>query len=252
MALTALEGLPYAGLRAFCRAIAGATEDARVVELEGVTAAVIPAAPDRSAANSVMYDSAEALERALARLGPIYEEAGVRAWTVWAPQGDGDGAAVLEGAGHTLDGVPAAMAMELGGLDRTSPPGIEIDTNPEMVELGRLNDRAYEFEGDQFARALAARPPGLHAYLARLDGIPAACVAAIDQGTDCGIYFVATAPEARGRGLATELMALALADGRERGCRTTSLQATKMGYPIYARLGYRDLGALQMWERRTR
>ena len=23
-----------------------------------------------------------------------------------------------------------------------------------------------------------------------------------------------------------------------------------MGYPLYAKLGYRDLGALQMWERR--
>src|SRR3989442_9725384 len=91
----------------------------------------------------------------------------------------------------------------------------------------------------------------MHAYLARLDGVPAACVAAIDHRTDCGIYFVATAPEARGRGLATVLMARALADARERGCRTTSLQATKMGYPIYARFGYQDLGTLQMWERRA-
>ena len=45
-------------------------------------------------------------------------------------------------------------------------------------------------------------------------------------------------------------MSLALHDARERGATTTSLQATKMGYPLYARLGYRDLGALQMWERR--
>ena len=42
----------------------------------------------------------------------------------------------------------------------------------------------------------------------------------------------------------------ALADARERGCTTTTLVATKMGHPVYARLGYRDLGRVQMWERR--
>ena len=53
----------------------------------------------------------------------------------------------------------------------------------------------------------------------------------------------ATLPEARGRGLATALMRQALLDAGERGCVTTSLQATAMGRPVYARMGYRDLGA---------
>ena len=62
--------------------------------------------------------------------------------------------------------------------------------------------------------------------------------------------MVATLERARGRGLATALMRQALLEARERGMETTSLQATRMGAPIYARLGYRDLGAIQMWERR--
>jgi GNAT superfamily N-acetyltransferase len=246
----ALEELPYLGLGAFCRAVAEASEDARVLEFGGVTAAIVPAAPDRSVANSVIYDGTAALEPALERLAGAYEQAGVRAWTVWVPQHDEEGAVVLERAGHRLDGVPTAMAMELDRLDRAPSPDIEIDTKPDPVELGRLNDRAYDFEGDQFARAFQRRPRDLHAYVARLDGEAAACVTAIDREGDCGIYFVATAPSARGRGLATELMVRALADARERGCRTTSLQATKMGYPLYVRLGYRDLGPLQMWEHR--
>jgi hypothetical protein len=45
-------------------------------------------------------------------------------------------------------------------------------------------------------------------------------------------------------------MTRALLDARERGCATSSLQATKMGRPVSAGLGYRDLGPIQMWERR--
>jgi GNAT superfamily N-acetyltransferase len=248
--VSSLEQLPYVGLRTFCRALAHGSEDGRLVEVGGVTAAVVPAAPDRSIANSVMYDSVAGLESALDQIARAYDEAGVHAWTVWVPQHDRQGPQLLEQAGHKLDGEPTAMAMELKDFDRTPSPEIEIDEHPEPGELGRLNDRAYGFEGDQFARALALRPPGMHHYTALLDGMPVACLGAIDDARDCGIYFVATAPEAQGRGLATELMLRALMDACGRDCLTTSLQATKMGRPIYDRLGYRDFGQLQIWERR--
>jgi ribosomal protein S18 acetylase RimI-like enzyme len=87
-------------------------------------------------------------------------------------------------------------------------------------------------------------------YVARLDGEPCACTAAFRHGDNCDVTMVATLPEARGRGLATELMKRALVDARERGCSTTTLVATKAGEPIYARLGYRALHTLEMWERR--
>jgi GNAT superfamily N-acetyltransferase len=251
MARTAFEDRPYASLRAFCAALGHGSESARAVTLDRVLAAVVPASPDRSVLNSVIYESAAALEQALGRLAVMYEEAGVRAWTVWVPDHDTAAAAILERAGHRLDARPTAMAMELGDFDRLPSPDVEVDLEPEPVELGQINDRAYDFGADDFARALTRRPPGLHAYVARVDGAPAACVGALDHDDDCGIFFVATLPEARGRGLATELMTHALADGRGRGCRTTSLQATQAGYPIYARLGYRDCGKLQMWERRV-
>jgi hypothetical protein len=43
-----------------------------------------------------------------------------------------------------------------------------------------------------------------------------------------------------------------VAEAGERGRLTTTLVATKLGRPVYDRLGYRDFGALQMWERRKR
>jgi predicted acetyltransferase len=64
------------------------------------------------------------------------------------------------------------------------------------------------------------------------------------------VTLVATIPEARGRGLAGTLLGHALADARERGLETSSLVATKAGRPLYERLGYRGVGAVEMWERR--
>jgi GNAT superfamily N-acetyltransferase len=87
-------------------------------------------------------------------------------------------------------------------------------------------------------------------YEARLEGRPASVLATTDHEGDCGIWWVATLPEARGRGLSSRLLRVALDEARERSVRTSTLQATKLGRPVYERIGYRDIGELQMWELR--
>jgi predicted acetyltransferase len=47
-------------------------------------------------------------------------------------------------------------------------------------------------------------------------------------------------------------MRQALSEAAERGCETSTLQATKLGRPVYERVGYEDFGALQMWEYREK
>jgi GNAT superfamily N-acetyltransferase len=168
---------------------------------------------------------------------------------VWVPAHDRKAAAALEAAGHVVDAEPTAMALELEAL-KGSAARMEIDLDGSMIEVARLNDHAYGYDHG-FERALAQSPDHAgHVYLARVDGRAVSCVVAADSGDDCGIFFVATREEARGRGLATALMIRALEDARERGCGTSTLQATQAGRPIYERLGYRDLGPIQMWERR--
>jgi hypothetical protein len=49
----------------------------------------------------------------------------------------------------------------------------------------------------------------------------------------------------------TALLREALRDSLARGCTTTTLESTSLGRPVYERIGYRSLGTLQMWERRT-
>jgi GNAT superfamily N-acetyltransferase len=86
--------------------------------------------------------------------------------------------------------------------------------------------------------------------MARAGGVPACTLLTYEEDGECGIYLVATLPEARGGGLASALMAHALLEARERGCTTSSLQATARGRPVYKRLGYEEIGTMDMWERR--
>jgi GNAT superfamily N-acetyltransferase len=246
----ALYGRLRTSLHGFCTMLGDGSEESRTIALDGVIAAVVPATPERSVCNSVTYEEPEALARALEPLAEAYDRAGVKAWTVWVPEDDGRAQQVLEQAGHHLDATPAAMALELERLECEAPGGVELDPEPDISDVGRINDLSYG-HGSEFEHALTRRPPNLHVWVARVDGRPAACAGAVHTGGDCGIYLVATVPEARGRGLARDLVTLALLHGREAGCTTASLQATAMGKPVYARLGFRDLGPIGMWERRA-
>ncbi len=241
---------PYLSLWPFIRMVAGSSAGASLLELDGVIASVVPATPGRSVVNSVAYTSAASLEHALEALAAAYAEASVRAWTVWVPEGDTAAQRLLAESGHALDASPAAMAIELAGFDGRASSGLDLDRSPAPADIGRINDAAYGFDGD-FTRAFAQRPNELNLYAARVDGEPLACVGSIHEKGDCGIYLVATLPAARGRGLSSELMAVALREARESGCGSASLQATAMGEPVYARLGFSAFGTIQMWERRA-
>jgi GNAT superfamily N-acetyltransferase len=238
-------------MREHVRLVGRSSEGAHVVELDGVLGAVVPKVPERSYPNSVLYESQAALASGLPELARHYDEAGVRAWTVWAPEDDTDAARALAAAGHVLDADPAAMTMELSGLPE---PRDDLDyrTGDDLTPIvASINDRAYPWGGTPFSDYTSQHPHGVtHDYVAYVDGEPVAAVAILPVDADASVWDVATLPEARGRGLAGRLLHRALWDARERGCDMSSLQATKLGEPVYARLGYRRHGALQMWERR--
>src|SRR4051794_7415779 len=87
-------------LMSFTRLVGSGAETSRVLERRGVAASVVPAIPDRSIVNSVAYADAESLRAALGELETAYDDAGVRAWTVWVPEDDRDAVKLLEGSGH--------------------------------------------------------------------------------------------------------------------------------------------------------
>jgi ribosomal protein S18 acetylase RimI-like enzyme len=222
----------------------------RAWERDGVLATIVPASPQRSFFNSVLYEDRESMIAAIAELAEAYEEAGIAAWTVWVPEDDTEVARALQLAGHKLDARPRAMAMPIVDLrPPDSDPGLEIreENDPELQ--ARINEVAYGFPPGEFP-PLEGDTPGLRTYFGSIDRETVGTAAALAHGSDCEIVYVAVLPEGRGRGIAGRLMARALADAAEQGLETTTLQSTKLGYPVYVKLGYRDLGELQMWERR--
>jgi ribosomal protein S18 acetylase RimI-like enzyme len=235
------------------RLIGAGSEGARTLERDGLVAALVPASPQRSVVNAVVYQDARVLAEAYDELAAAYDEIGAK-WTVWVHTGDAQTAELLERRGHVLDAAPEAMAVDLVASPPRRPAEGALDhwtSAGDLAAVGAINDRAYDHGGDWFSRALRGLPEdALHVYTAHRDGEAVGCCAIADTGTNSEVQMVAVVPEARGAGIAGKLIAHGLADAVERGARTSTLVATKLGRPVYERLGYRPLGALEMWERR--
>jgi predicted GNAT family acetyltransferase len=120
-----------------------------------------------------------------------------------------------------------------------------------MAAVGAINVAAYGIDGPGWDASMEAEPDlEADVAIALADGEAVACAAVLDRGDDACVTAVATVPEHRGRGLAGALISRLLAAAADRGSRTASLQASKAGAPVYERLGFTDVGFIELWERR--
>ena len=145
------------------------------------------------------------------------------------------------------------MAVDLASLDEAQEPigGFTIrrvDGPEARVAWARTAGAGTEFP-DAATDAMARLEAGLtdphylaqHRYVGYLEGTPVATSALVLEAGIAGIYAVATLPEARGKGIGTVMTALPLLEARRLGYRVGILQASAMGYPIYRKMGFRDV-----------
>ncbi len=102
-----------------------------------------------------------------------------------------------------------------------------------MPELGQVCYDVYTMLG------FDSRSPFLH-YIGYMKGKPIAASTLLLAGGIAGIYDVSTLPAARGKGYGTAITLAALQEAQQLDCRYVCLQASKMGYPIYKRIGFEE------------
>jgi GNAT superfamily N-acetyltransferase len=228
-------------------ALAAGSPGSRRLSQHGLLALASPAAPERPLFNVAFALAPGSIAGAYDELERFFRDAGVDGWTVFVEPHDESSASVLEERGHVLDAEPRLMGAPAHEVAGAYSPELRLLRDPAASVIAALNDAVYGYPGS-FDRALVALD-GIHGLALVDDGGPVACALAHDTGDDVHITLVATLAAHRGRGYASGLLRVLVADGLDRGCTTTTLIATRAGAGVYERLGYRDVGYLQMWER---
>jgi GNAT superfamily N-acetyltransferase len=230
-------GIQWGGLVAQVEMFGRTVPQARLIERGSMVASVLPSIPQSSIANAAIGRTPGVRPKHLDELAREFRSAGVQKWGLWLP-----GEQPAPEHSMVLDSTPAAMLHDLAALEDVPPTG-----TPDLATVGRVNDLAYGFAEPRLALALANLDGDVLAY-----GIGDHSVAmAYDHGhDDTVVWFVATRPEDRGKGLATAILKRVLIEARQRGRKTASLQASQKGKPVYERLGFRTVGELHLYEER--
>jgi GNAT superfamily N-acetyltransferase len=156
--------------------------------------------------------------------------------------------ALLSPRGFKLVEGPSAMSADLNKLNDivNLPAGAEIRiVSDEKSMQDRVEVLCNGFGGPpnwkdtmvDFYLGLGVDAP-FRSYLAYWDGKPVSTAEVFFGEEVAGINGVATVPEARGKGFAAAVTLAPLLDARKMGYRVGTLQATKMGFPIYIRMGF--------------
>ena len=183
-----------------------------------------------------------------------------RGFAIWARSAEEDRDLIAAAKRDGLKEVYAMPEMLLPARAAEQPPpdGAELRrvvSAADATDYWRVATSAYASNGfppEVFAfyeshDGFAA--DNLAAFLAHVDGRPAAIAMTIVSHGVAGIYWVGTTGEARGRGLGHTLTATAVNAGFDMGAEIASLQASPMGEPIYRRMGFETIFdyRLLMW-----
>lgn len=151
----------------------------------------------------------------------------------------------------------AAMRIEASDVpDLELPMGVTLGwvvDEASMRDATRLAATGFGIPGElgeavaDVLAPLGAPGSPVRTVVAELDGRPVASALGIGLGRSVVIGNVATLEDARGRGIGRAVTIAVLRDAMERGARFGVLESSDLGHPVYRRIGFRDVAALQVY-----
>ena len=240
-------------LRATMRFFGYASGAGEVTERDGLL--LIDSGVNYSVFNIAMLtvepSDAQSLAAQLRTAGRFFEERKTR-WSIWLceellPEGVRKRAPTVMANERLrrLTEAPGMIADKLLAPSRTLPP-IEwrrVTSAAERSDFAHITSVNFDipFATCQLVYGNEqAWSRDYQGYVAYAHGSAVATTAAVVAAGAIGIYSVSTLPQFRRRGYAEALMRAVLAKVRdETGVQTTVLQATRAGYDMYVKMGYR-------------
>jgi GNAT superfamily N-acetyltransferase len=154
--------------------------------------------------------------------------------------------------GLTHRGDQPGMAVDMANMkeEQTSLPGLIIEKVTEIKTLQKwckvfgdgfglpdfAIDAFLDFNSDL---GFNSQMPLLN-YIGWLNGEPVATSTLVLGAGVAGIYNVATAPSARGKGIGYAMTLKPLLVARAKGYRVGVLYASKMGFNVYTKMGFKE------------
>ena len=158
--------------------------------------------------------------------------------------------------GLTQEYLMPGMALELASMndDFTTPPGLIVK---QVNDLGSLRDfvdvasnvmplfkeHPYEFYLYEAMSIFDDEIPKID-YVGYLDGMPVATSTLVCSEAVAGVNIVCTLPEARGKGIGTEMSLVTLRAARVLGYKVGVLLSTDKGHGVYRRIGFEECGGM--------
>lgn len=211
----------------------------RLASVPGAIAAVFPGS---TYLNNAILDGGDA-DAIVARLATLYTDAGATSWAAWVPS------PAVEFGGTDRQTSFAELTRDITTLVMHADLPHRLPRHPAVARASIADIEHLDLDAPIRLDQLGAPDPvpGLDAWVLVQDGIAVTGAYTYRHAGDCGVYAVGTRPEWRRRGLARALVHHALADARDHGAYTASLQSTPAGQPLYESLGFRAAGRYEEW-----
>ena len=178
--------------------------------------------------------------------------------TWWIGPDSGAGTlASLTGLGAKLVGDLPVMTIDLQTIGSLAdlPEGVSVSEIDEGDDLGAwvncycpaMGVPDTQIEAMIYAERHRLDQAGqLHRFAARFEGSVIGTAELFIHAGVAGIYLVTTDAKFRRKRIGTALTQLACLAGRKLGLRFATLQASPLGYNVYERIGFRQIGAYKL------